>query len=167
MTTETPVEDRLEEAVALREQGHDVEARSLLLELHDDAPDDARVNLQCAWIHDKLGLETEAVPFYERAISAGLAEDDLNHALVGLGSTYRALGRYDDALETLSRAAAEFPDDTGIQVFLAMALYNTGAGKDAVERLLSLLVETTADPAISRYRAALTEYAADVDRTWA
>lgn len=166
MTTEIPVDDRLEKAVALREQNRDVEARRLLLELHDDAPRDARVNLQCAWIHDKLGLESEAVPFYEEAIATGLDRDDLNHALVGLGSTYRALGRYEDAVQTLSRAVEEFPEDRGIEVFLAMALYNTGDTKQAVEKLLSLLVETTSDPDISRYRAALTEYAADIDRAW-
>ena len=166
MTTETPVEARLERAIALREQGRDAEARTLLLELHGDAPGDAGVNLQCAWIHDKLGLETEAVPFYERALAAGLEPADRNHALLGLGSTYRALGRYDDAVRTLRRAAEEFPEDKGIQTFLALAEYNTGAAKQAVERLLSLLVETTADPGIATYQSALTEYAADVDRTW-
>lgn len=166
MTTEIPVDARLGRAVALREQGRDAEARSLLLELHDEFPGDARVNLQCAWVHDKLGMESEAVPYYERAIAAGLEPDDRNHALLGLGSTYRALGRYDDAMQTLSRAADEFPDDRGVQAFLALAEYNTGAAKQAVERLLSLLIETTTDPDISRYQAALTEYAADVDRTW-
>lgn len=166
MTTEIPVDDRLKRAIALREQGRDIEARTLLLALHHDAPGDARVNLQCAWIHDKLGLESEAVPFYEQAIAAGLEHDDLHHALLGLGSTYRALGRYDDAVQTLTRAAEEFPDDRGIQVFLAMAEYNAGAAKEAVERLLSLLIETTKDPAISAYLPALTEYAADLDRTW-
>lgn len=166
MTTEIPVEDRLGKAIALREQGQDAEARALLLELHTEAPDDARVSLQCAWIHDKLGLEGEAVPFYERAIASGLSGDDLNNALLGLGSTYRALGRYDDALETLSRASMQSPDDSGVRVFHAMALYNTGAAKEAVETLLTLLVETTTDPSIIRYRGALTEYAADLDRTW-
>jgi tetratricopeptide (TPR) repeat protein len=166
MTTEIPVDERLARAIALREESRDDEARTLLLELHSDAPDDALVNLQCAWIHDKLGLEREAVPFYERAISTGLNENDLKDALVGLGSTYRALARYDEAVQTLSRAVDEFPDDRGIQVFLAMSLYNTGAGKVAVEKLLSLLVETTADANISRYRRALAVYAADLDRTW-
>lgn len=167
MTTEIPVYERLERAIALREQSRDDEARTLLVDLHSDAPDDARVNLQCAWIHDKLGLESEAVPFYERAISIGLVGDDLKDALLGLGSTYRALARYDEAVEILSRAVDEFPDDRGIQVFLAMSLYNTGAAKDAVERLLSILVETTADADISKYRNALSVYAADLDRTWA
>lgn len=166
MTTRIPVHDRLEQAVALREQNRDGEARTLLLELHDEAPDDAHVNLQCAWIHDKLGLESEAVPFYERAIEAGLDADDLNHALLGLGSTYRALGRYEEAMRTLSSASREFPEDRGIQVFEAMALYNAGEAKQAVEKLLSLLIATTSDPSITRYRAALAEYAEDVDRTW-
>ncbi|HEX6221988.1 MAG TPA: hypothetical protein VF115_12910, partial [Acidimicrobiia bacterium] len=77
MTTEIPVEDRLGQAIALRERGQDTEARALLLELHAENSKDARVNLQCAWIHDKLGLESDAVPFYETAIAAGLDGEDL------------------------------------------------------------------------------------------
>lgn len=166
MTTEIPVEERLETVIRLREQHRDHEARELLTELHSVAPDDPRVNLQCAWIHDKLGLENDAVPYYERAIELGLTGDDLKSALVGLGSTYRALGRYDEALASLSRAADEFPDDRGARVFLALSQYNAGAAKEAVEGLLSTLIETTSDPDIKRYRNALTVYAADVDRTW-
>ncbi|HEX6219725.1 MAG TPA: tetratricopeptide repeat protein, partial [Acidimicrobiia bacterium] len=74
--------------------------------------------------------------------------------------------RYDEALDTLDRATTEFPDDAGLQVFRAMTLYNAGNGKEAVETLLNILVQTTSDPAISRYRAALLEYSADLDRTW-
>ena len=33
---------------------------------------DAEVLYQCAWIHDVMGLETEAVPYYEQAIANGL-----------------------------------------------------------------------------------------------
>jgi hypothetical protein len=42
-----------------------------------------------------------------------------------------------------------------------------GRAKEACESLLRLLVETTSDTLISRYRAALDEYAADLDRNWA
>lgn len=166
MTTEIPVEDRLGRAIALREEGQVHAARALLLEVHSENPDDPRVNLHCAWIHDKLGLEAEAVPFYERAIAIGLRGDDLHDALLGLGSTYRALGRYQEAMETLDQATSEFPEDGGLQVFRAMTLYNRGVMKEAVETLLAILVETTSDPSIVRYRPALAEYSADLDRTW-
>lgn len=166
MTTEVSVEDRLSEAIALREQGQLEGARTLILELYAEHPDDARVNLQCAWIHDRLGLETEAVPYYERALDVGLSGDDLHHALLGLGSTYRALGRYEEAIETFNRATNDFPADAGLQVFQAITLYNNGEAKQAVEKLLTILVETTSDTSITRYRPALLEYSADLDRTW-
>ena len=65
--------------------------------------------------------------------------EDLRGALLGLGSTYRAIGAYDKAVETLSRGAEKFPEDGAFRVFLAMALYNTGAGRDAVGILLNEL----------------------------
>jgi len=158
--------DRLQAAIEARRQGRDDEARALLVGLVAEYPDDAQVNLQCAWIHDKLGLEAEAVPFYEAALRLGLGDEDLPDALLGLGSTYRALGRYQESLATLDRAVAECPDDLSLRVFRALTLYNVGRSKESCESLLSLLVETTNAEDISRYREALAEYAADLDRIW-
>lgn len=159
MTTDRAL---LAEAVALRQNGQVDE----LVGLCRRYPDDARLHLQCAWAHDKLGLEREAVPFYKRALSLGLEDDDLRNALLGLGSTYRTLGEYDQAAETLARGVETFPDDRGMAVFHAMALYNHGEAKKACETLLTLLLETTADPAVLGYREAIETYAADLDRVW-
>jgi tetratricopeptide (TPR) repeat protein len=160
------LDDRLARAVELRNSGHAEAARELLSELHAQRPDDPQVNLHRAWTHDKLGLEKEAVPFYERALELGLAGEDLRHALLGLGSTYRALGEYEKSKATLTRGVEEFPEDRGLQVFLAMALYNNGRAKEACEILLRLLSGTTAADDILVYKAAIDEYAADLDRTW-
>jgi len=159
-------EDRLTEAIGLREAGQVEEARLLLSVLHAESPDDPVVNLQCAWAHDKLGLEAEAVPYYEAAIRNGLEGEDLRHALLGLGSTYRTLGRYDEALTTLTRGVEDFPQDRGMQVFRAMALYNMGRPKEACELLLRIISDTTADDRIRAYQNAIEIYAADLDRTW-
>lgn len=161
------LEDRLARIVSLRESGRDEQARLAAMELVEEHPDNAEANLQCAWSHDKLGMEREAVPFYVKAIDIGLEGDQRIDAFLGLGSTYRALGHYTDALSTLSRGVAENPDDRGLQVFHAMALYNNGRHKEACELLLRLLIDTTSDPAISGYSRALSTYAADLDRTWA
>ncbi len=159
--------DRLARAISLREQGKDQEARDLLLELHGGHPDDANVNLQCAWIHDRLGLERDAVRYYERALELGLDGEDQKNAMLGLGSTYRALGEYEKAANTLTWAVEMFPEDRPLQVFQAMALYNDDKAKDACELLLSLLIETTADESIIGYRDAIRTYAGDLNRVWA
>lgn len=158
--------DRLATAISLRESGDPAAALQLLEGLHRESPDDARVNLQCAWAHDSMGSEREAVPFYERALELGLSGNDLRHALLGLGSTHRSLGNYEKALSTLSRGVDEFPDDHGLKVFQAMALYNVDRAKEACELLLRLLSETTSDPAILAYGRAIDLYAGDLDRTW-
>ena len=51
------------------------------------------VQYQAGWVHDYLGLEAEAAPFYERAVALGLAEPDLEGLVLSLGSTYRNVGR--------------------------------------------------------------------------
>jgi tetratricopeptide (TPR) repeat protein len=156
----------LEAAIALRDSGRDEEARSLLLELLADSPDDPRVNYHCAWAHDKLGLEREAVPFYVKAIENGLAGDELRGALLGLGSTYRALGEYDRAVEILRSGSERFPEAGEFAVFLAMALYNRGEADEAVRLLLQALAKTSSDPGIQRFREAISFYATRLDETW-
>lgn len=166
MTRTKPPNDLLAEATSLRLAGRDEEARLLLLELHAAHPEDAAVTLQCARVHDKLGLEHEAVPFYEKALALGLDGDDLRHALLGLGSTYRAIGQYDKALSTLRRGTELFPHHRSMRVFQALALYNAGDEKGACQTLLRILAETSGDPEVSAYRDALMLYAEDLDRTW-
>ncbi|WP_055701816.1 tetratricopeptide repeat protein [Streptomyces silaceus] len=163
------VEDRdqlLAEAIRLRQAGRREEARERLVALSERLPQDAEVAYQTAWVHDTLGLEAEAVPYYERALDGSdLSDDDRRGALLGLGSTYRILGRYEEAAALLGEAAREFPDDGALKTFLAMALYNTGRTHDAMEILLMLLAETTNDPEIAGYRPAIEEYAKDLDAT--
>lgn len=138
----------------------------MLLALHGEDPTNAAVNLQCAWVHDKLGLEAEAVPFYEKALEIGLEGEDLHDALLGLGSTYRTLGRYGESLRTLDRGVTEFPEDPAMKVFRAMALYNEGRSKEACQLLLTIMATTDQPEPIARYRNAIAEYASDLDRTW-
>ncbi|MGX2996317.1 tetratricopeptide repeat protein [Streptomyces sp. JNUCC 64] len=154
----------LAEAVRLREDGRREEARARLLELSAAHPDDAEVAYQTAWAHDVLGLEAEAVPHYERALALpGLDGEDRRGALLGLGSTYRVLGRYEDAVTTLRAGAGEFPDEGALRAFLAMALFNTGAHHESARLLLELLAETSGDPSVRAYREAIRHYARDLD----
>src|SRR5215475_8281124 len=100
---------RLASAIKLRESEKHEEARQLLLELYSEFPESPQINYQCAWIHDLLGLERDAIPFYENAIHLGLSGDDLKSALLGLGSTYRCIGDYQKAIDTFQQARQQFP----------------------------------------------------------
>ena len=156
----------LTRAIRLRKEGRAEEARAILHELAAERPDDPQVQYQCAWVHDSLGREREAVPFYERAIAGGLSGRDLEGAFVGLGSTYRSLGEYGRAVETLREGVARFPENCAMEVFLAMALYNLGEHREATESLLRTLSETSADGGISAYKEAILFYAGRLDETW-
>ena len=144
MKSISDTESRIVTAMNMRQEGEHEEALNLLIDLYDDHPNDPVVNLQCAWTHDNLGLEREAVPYYETALEVGLDGDDLRSALLGLGSTYRALGDYEKAHSVLERGVELFPADRGILAFFAMALCNTGRAKQACEIPLGVLAETTA-----------------------
>ncbi len=159
-------DERLAQAVALREEGRLEEARRLLLELRAELPGDAQVAVQTAWVHDSLGLEEEAAGHYEAAIAGDLDDDELRGLYLGLGSTYRTLGRDADAERVFSEGLERFPDFRPLRVFQAMLLYNRGRPRDAVESLIQVLLESTTDPAILRYRRSLSAYAEDLDRSW-
>jgi chloramphenicol O-acetyltransferase type A len=160
------VDERLANAVELRERGELEEARTLLLELRAERPDDAHVALQAAGVHDSLGYEEVAVGHYEAALAGELSDDELRPLLLGLGSTYRTLGRDDDSDRTFREAIERFPDFRPLRVFHAMTEYNLGRSSEAVRALIEVLLETTSDPQILRYRRSLGAYAEDLDRSW-
>jgi tetratricopeptide (TPR) repeat protein len=158
--------EKLNEAISLRKSGEKEASRQLLLEMVSLEPENPEILYQCAWTHDGMGLERDAVQFYERAISSGLAGESLQGAYLGLGSTLRGLGSYARALETLETGCLEFPENKALKVFRAMAHYNCGHSKVSIESLLKLLAETTSDPEIAGFKRAILFYAADLDRVW-
>ncbi|AQU66403.1 tetratricopeptide repeat protein [Streptomyces niveus] len=161
--TESSRDELLAEAVALRTRGEAEKARERLVALADRYPGDAVIAYQTAWTHDALGLEAEAVAYYETALAgADLPDADRRGALVGLGSTFRILGRYEQAVVTLRGGLAEFPDDGALRTFLAMALFNTGQHDEAMRILLELLSSTSEDPGVLAYRSAISHYAKDL-----
>lgn len=172
--------ERLAEAIRLRELGRaeqDLallgEARALLLDLFAAYPDEAEITYQLAIVHDNLGLEREAIPFYQQTLNQGLSGRDSaanlmkrERAFLGLGSTYRGLGQYQQAEETLRRGLGEFPESRALQVFLAMTLYNTQQYREAMELALTNLAETTSDEALQYYKRGIMFYAQHLDETW-
>lgn len=156
----------LDFALELRKQGKLEESKDIISKLAEDNPEDVYINYQCAWSFDVLGMESKAVPYYEKAIKKGLSDEDLQGALLGLGSTYRTLGIYDKSKETLERAVKLFPNNRAFQTFYAMTLYNLNEHSKAMELLLKNLVETTMDENVKKYEKAIEFYADKLDTIW-
>jgi tetratricopeptide (TPR) repeat protein len=155
-----------EQVLSLRRAGKHEEACTLAVSLAAQLPGDAELQYHAACVHDFLGREAQAVPFYLAALAGALSVENRRSAYLGLGSTYRALGQYAAAEHTLREGLARFPDAAELKVFLAMALHNLGQSKQAVELLLTVLAESSSDAQIQGYREAILFYAQDIERSW-
>ena len=155
-----------EQILSLRRAGKREEACALAVSLAAQFPRDAELQYQAACIHDSLGREASAVPFYLAAMSGELSVDHLRSAYLGLGSTYRALGRYPEAERTLREGLAQFPEAAELKVFLAMALHNLGQSKQAIELLLTVLAQSSRDVHVQGLREAILFYAQDIEMAW-
>ncbi|MGG4396683.1 tetratricopeptide repeat protein [Paenibacillus thiaminolyticus] len=158
--------DALQHAIDLRAAGRAEEAIPLLAELLGHEPDNGEILCQLAWAHDHLGREREAVPYYEQALRCPLNDEHRTGALLGLGSTYRTLGRYAEAKETLGQGMREYPDRKEFGVFYAMTLHNLGEHAEAMRLLLTALVNTSEDEGIRAYSRAIGFYADKLDQVW-
>lgn len=115
--------------------------------------------LERAFAYDREGLEAEAIPHYERAIAAGLDDEQLAKAMLGLGSSLRNVDRFDESVKVLEDAVDRFPDHQALPVFLAFSLWSAGRGNEA----LALLARRLGDG--SGYERAIGEYAEDIARS--
>ena len=156
----------LENAIAKRKEGDYESSIHILTSLVEQFPNDAYIYYQCASSMDVAGREADAVPYYKRAISLGLDREFLQHAFIGLGSTYRTLGKYKKAKETLQEGMELFPNNNALKAFYAMTLYNLKKHDEAMEILLRVMVETSNDQAVQNYQRAIKYYADKLDKTW-
>ena len=77
------------------------------------------------------------------------------YALIGLGSTLRALGQHARSAEVLRSGKLQFPDNREFDVFLALTLHASGKQAEALRLALETLIETTEDPGLTAYGRAL------------
>ncbi|GAB3808306.1 tetratricopeptide repeat protein [Virgibacillus kimchii] len=154
-------------ALDLRKSEKYDESNELLMKLTGDFPNDAKINYQCAVSFDLIGEEMKAIPFYKKAIKLGLPPKELEEAYLGLGSSLRALGRYEQSKRILQEAMVLFPESHAIQVFYAMTLYNLKEHEKSIELLLGCIAETSEDTKINQYKKAIRFYADKLDEIWA
>jgi len=153
----------IDRAIALRKSGQHTAALAILLDLLKIVPINARLNYEIACTYDPQGLEADAIPFYERALELGLSGADRCGALLGLGSSYRCVEQYADAVRTLERGGVEYPDAPEFDIFLALALYNMGEYRRSTQLLLNHIAKFPGSDRIVQFQRAIHYYAGQPD----
>ena len=156
----------IEKAIDRRKSGKYEESRELLTTLLSIEAYEAKAHLHIAWSYDNEGKEQEAIFHYESALSGFLSKVERFDALLGLASTLRSMGSYDDALHFFEIILTDYPDSVEALPFYAMCLYNSGRHKESTALLLELLVSTTSSELIKKYQRSILLYAKDLHRMW-
>lgn len=160
------MDTQMQQAIELRKNGQAKQAKTILLNLLSSDPNDPMLLYQVAWTYDNLGLEAQAVPYYEQALANGLQGEDRQGAMLGLGSTYRTLAHYDKAAALFKQAIQDYPKAREFKVFYAMVLYNLEKYAEGMQLLMTELAETTSDKGIEQYQKAILFYADKLDQVW-
>ena len=113
-----------------------------------------------------MGLESEAIPYYEDAIDQGLEGEDLLECYICLGSVQRVIGDSQEAVDSLEDAIERFPEDNSAKAFLALAYYSNEQHSESVRLLLEILLSTTEDDQIKLYADTLDFYKDNLDEVW-
>ena len=160
------IEETIARAKELRREDELEASQEILLGLLAEHPNDPLVLHEVGGSYDVMGEEKQAIPYYQKAIKAGLDGDDLQECLVCLGSSHRNVGNFEDAVEILEKAVAEYPENNSGKTFLALAYYSDGREDEAVQLLLELLLDTTSDENILAYADPLDYYKDNLDEVW-
>ncbi|MGM8214911.1 tetratricopeptide repeat protein [Bacillaceae bacterium W0354] len=156
----------IEEVIKLKKEGSLNQARELVIKLLENDKNNSKLLLQAGLLHDQLGYTPQAITYYKQALDSGLDNDNRKKALLCLGSSYRAVGLYEEAKETLEIGMSEYPHDNAFYIFFAMTLYNLDETDLAMEIILTKLLETTKDQSILDYKQALQFYASRLDEVF-
>lgn len=141
------------------ETGERVRVARELLAAH---PLDPRVEYELASALDGAGQERDAVRAYEQALAHGLREPHRRHAQIGLASSYRNLGRREEARAILADLDQHRPDAAAVAAFRALVDYDEGRYRDAVQILARALIAHTAEADDAAYWPAVTRYLQDL-----
>lgn len=159
-------EATLEKIRDLQDEDELEESLTLLLSLLEQYPEDPQILFEIGGVYDLLGSANDAIPYYRQAIDQGLEGSDLQECYICIGICQRAVGDYPESLETLEEAARLFPDDNSIKAFLSLSHYSNNQYHDAIQILLDILLQTSADDAIRDYSDTLEFYKDHLDEIW-
>lgn len=155
-------------AQCVREGGEGpMKAVELLLDYTSAHPTDPKGWFELAGVYDLLGMEEEALLYYERVGELGVALLPLLHQprfYLQMGSTLRNLRRFDDAKRCFIEGVERFPEHRALRAFQSLVSYSSGRLEDAVKELFSAILHCTENESIKEYRRALTAYVDDLHK---
>jgi len=149
------MQNHLKKVIELRKDGKIEQSIQLLLSLIKEDPENSVYHYELARGLDRVGSESEAIPYYERAIELGLPDEELEEAFVGLGTTYLYEGCYLKSQDLFERAMDQFPEKEQMKLFYGMALLNLNEHKEAMRFIIPTLVSTTSNKDILKHQSAL------------
>lgn len=149
----------LEKALLKKSEGKVKEALPVFKTLIESDPTNAELYHHCGECHDALGLEQEAINYYEEAIRLEVREDLRRDTYVCLASSFHVLNHHERAIEKIEEGLGQFPDYAPLHVFKSLILFSVNRQADALKSSLFTLLHTTNDTDIKKYERALTYYA--------
>lgn len=157
---------KIEAAIEQRRQRNLAAALELLEAALKDNPNDPMIYYQIGWTHDALGKESDALEPYKKALALDLHGKSRQGLFVGLSSTLRCLGKYEEALQVVNQACGEYPHEIVFSVLRALILNNLNRGDEAISLLLTALLDTTNDLGIRQYDRAMRFYSTRLRETF-
>lgn len=134
------------------------EALEAMRSLIDERPDgDPDALYEWASVHDYLGMELDAIPFYRAALDRGLSGARRSQAIIQLASSLRNVGEPDAAIGLLREHPGDDITGDAAQAFLALALRDGGHPDEALRTALVALART-----LPLYRRAVEDYAKEL-----
>jgi tetratricopeptide (TPR) repeat protein len=155
----------LDAIIGARHGGRTDHVLGLLEKLDARFPHVAEIVFQRAWTLDSLDRLAEALPLYDHAVALGLSPNELSAALLGLGTTLTRLGHTARAIEVLTSARLQFPENREFDAFLALAFHAAGRHTEATQLLITVLADTSDDFGITAYQRTLRFHAAQLTPT--
>ncbi|MFJ3958409.1 tetratricopeptide repeat protein [Arthrobacter sp. NPDC090010] len=113
---------------------------------------------ELASVHDFLGHENQAIPLYQAALDGGLDGERRPQAVIQLASSLRNVGRATEAVSLLEAFSDDATTGSASQAFLALALFDIGRSREALQVALTALA-----PTLPLYSRAVTAYAEELE----
>ncbi|MBO1230838.1 tetratricopeptide repeat protein [Mammaliicoccus sciuri] len=154
----------IDEVIELRSKKEYIKAKEKMEDILSKDPNNAYYNYQMAWCLDNLGLEHEAIHYYHKSINNNLELIYLKDAYIGLGSTYRSIGKFKEAEHILNEGLTKFDDSPVLKIFLAITQYNMNNNQKSVSLLIDTLLTNVENTEIHEYKNALKFYNENLDK---